>query len=101
MARISHTEPSASGASAMNDEFEDRKATAAEVRAHADALQAHAATVGVTNLRLHENGTLVVHCDQPGYTQVLRLSHLAEEAVGCYVHIITDDVPGARGAVPL
>lgn len=98
---MSRPQASAPGAYAMDDEFEDRKATAAEVRAHADALRVHAATAGVTDLRLFNDGTVVVHSEGPGYREAFNFSFLASESVGCYVHVITDDAPGANGAAPL
>lgn len=101
MVKMSRPQVSASGAHAMDDEFEDRKATAEEVRAHADALRVHAQTAGVTDLRLFEDGTMVVRSDGPGYREAFNFSFLASESVGCYVHVITDDAPGAVGADPL
>lgn len=85
----------------VEDEFEDRKATASEIRAHADALRTHAEKAGVTDLRLFEDGTMVVHSEGPGYREVFDFSFLASESVGYYVHVITDDAPGAVGADPL
>jgi hypothetical protein len=79
----------------------ERKASAAEVRAHADAVRQLAADVGVTDLRLRSNGSVVVHSDEPGYRQVTELSQRVGVVVGCYVHVITDDVPGAADAQPL
>jgi len=44
------------------------------------------------------DGTVVVHSDEPGYRAVTRLSSALSELVGTYVHVITDDVPGADNA---
>ena len=85
----------------MNDEFEDRKATVEEVRAHADALRRYAAAVGVTNIRVDSSGTVLVRSDHPGLRQVLDLSDLISEEVGCYVHVIPDDGPVDYGSEPL
>jgi hypothetical protein len=79
----------------------DRKASAAEVRAHADTLRQLAAEVGVTDVRLHANGTVVVHSEAPGYRQVIELAKRISPVVGCHVHIITDDVPAAADAQAL
>ncbi len=40
---------------------------------------------------------MVVHSEEAGYRSVTRLSAAASELVGAYVHVITDDVPGAVG----
>ena len=98
---MSRAQGSVPGAHAMGDEFEDRKATAEEVRAHADALRRHAVAVGVTDLRLFDDGTVVIHSESEGYREAFDFSFLASESVGCYVHVITDDAPGAIGATPL
>jgi hypothetical protein len=79
----------------------DRKASAAEVRAQADTLRQLAAEVGVTDVHLHANGTVFVHSEAPGYRQVIELSKRISSVVGCYVHIVTDDVPAAADAQPL
>ncbi|MBA2318977.1 MAG: hypothetical protein H0V93_14540 [Euzebyales bacterium] len=79
----------------------DRKASAAEVHAHAEQVRRLADEVGVSNPRLRHDGTLVVHSDQPGYRQVVALSRHANELVGRYVHVITDDVPAAGDAQPV
>lgn len=79
----------------------DRKASAAEVRAHAGRLRQLAGEVGVSNVRLRDDGTVVVHADGPGYRQVVDLSRRISDVVGCYVHVITDDVPAAVGARPV
>jgi hypothetical protein len=79
----------------------DRKAEATEVRGHADELRALAVDADFQTLRLREDGTLVVHSDEPGYRSVNRFSTAATEIVGQYVNVITDDVPGAINAGPL
>lgn len=45
-----------------------------EVRAHADQLHRLAGEVGVSNLRLRDGGTVVVHSDELGYRKVVDLS---------------------------
>jgi hypothetical protein len=79
----------------------DRKASAAEVRAHIDQVRRLATEAGVTDLRLRADGTVIVHSEQPGYRDVVALSRRLSEVVGCYVHVITDDVPGADDAMPV
>lgn len=79
----------------------DRKAAAAEVRAHAERLRQLADEVGVSNVRMRASGTVVVHSDALGYRQVVDLSRRISEVVGCYVHVITDDVPAAADARPV
>lgn len=84
-----------------DDEGGDRKATAAEVRAQAAQVHRLAEQVGVSNPRLRDDGTVLVHSDSPGYREVLQLSRSLSELVGCYVHVITDDAPAAGDAHPL
>lgn len=73
----------------------DRKATKAEVSAHAREIRAAASRLALTRARVRDDGTVVVHSDEPGYRATLRLSETASDLVGTYVHVITDDVPGA------
>lgn len=73
----------------------DRKATRDEVAAHAAAVRQLAVDLGLSNPCLRSDGTVVVHSDETGYRAVTRLSAAASELVGTYVHVITDDVPGA------
>lgn len=79
----------------------DRKATHEEVLAHADALRQLALALGLTGLRVREDGAVVIHSNEPGYQVANRLSLDASRAIGAYVHVITDDVPGAVSARPL
>ncbi len=79
----------------------DRKATRLEVVAHAQSLRDQAAQLGLSPLRIRDDGTLVIHSDEPGYKTANRLSALASQVVGTYVHVITDDVAGAATAHPL
>jgi hypothetical protein len=76
----------------------DRKATLPEVEAHAKSLHDEAAQLGLSPLRVRDDGTLVIHSDDPGYKTANRLSAIATQMVGAYVHVITDDVPGAAAA---
>lgn len=85
----------------MADDAADRQASAAEVRAHAPALRVLAQRVGVTDLRLRDDGTVVVHSADPTYRQVIAFANVAEAEVGAHVQVITDDVPGAVGVPPL
>lgn len=79
----------------------DRKATADEVRAHAPALRRLGQRLGVMPVCVREDGTVTVHAADAGYRQALEVSTLASEIVGAYVHVITDDVPGASDAKEL
>jgi hypothetical protein len=76
----------------------DRKATSREVASHADAIRQLAVKLGLSDPRLRSDGAMVVHSEEAGYRAVTRLSAAASELVGAYVHVITDDVPGAVGA---
>lgn len=79
----------------------DRKAPASEVRPHAERVRQLSEEAGVSNPRLRRDGTVVVHSPHPGYREVIRLSQRLSDVVGCYVHVITDDVPGAEDAKPV
>lgn len=79
----------------------DRKATAEEVRAYRQAIRQFATRNRFTDPRLRDDGTIVVHSEDPGYRAVLELSGFASSIVGTYVHVITDDAPAALGAQPL
>lgn len=76
----------------------DRKATFDEVAFHVAAIGRLAASLGLSRLRLRRDGTAVVRSQEAGYRAVTRLSATASELVGAYVHVITDDVPGAVSA---
>ncbi len=76
----------------------DRRATRSEVVAHAGALRRLAAILKLGAPRLRHDGAIVVHSDETGYRSVNRLSTEASSLVGAYVHVLTDDVPGADGA---
>ncbi len=76
----------------------DRKATSFEVESHAGAIRQLATNLGLSDPRLRSDGAMVVHSEEAGYRAVTRLSAAASELVGAYVHVITDDVPGAVGA---
>lgn len=77
------------------DTLVDLKATADEVSTHAVAIRRLVAEFGLSDPRLRRDGTVVVHSSEVGYRAVTRLSAAASEFVGTYVHVITDDVPGA------
>jgi len=76
----------------------DRKATADDVKPHRAAIRRLTADLGLSSPRLRSDGTVIVHSDEAGYGAVTRLSVAASEIVGEYVHVITDDVPGALDA---
>jgi len=65
------------------------------VTAHAAAIRHSASRLGLGVVRVRRDGALVVHSAEPGYRSVTGLSAAASELVGTYVHVITDDVPGA------
>ena len=79
----------------------DRKATATEVRAHAQTLRDLAAQAGLETPRLRDDGTIVVRSSEPGYRRVLEFAGHAAAVVGTYVHVITDDAPAARATSDL
>ncbi|MBA2316210.1 MAG: hypothetical protein H0V93_00240 [Euzebyales bacterium] len=79
----------------------DRKATLAEVLAHADAIRRLITAHNLGAPRIRGDGTVVVHSDESGYRSVNRLSTEASRVVGAYVHVLTDDVPGAADTQPL
>jgi hypothetical protein len=75
-----------------------QKASRSEVLHHRQAIRNLIAAAGLTDPRLRDDGTIVVHTAEPGYHAVGRLSRMASDVVGRYVHVITDDVPGAAGS---
>ena len=75
----------------------DRKASSREVAPHVGAIRQLVANLGLSDPRLRSDGAMVVHSEEAGYRAVTRLSAAATELVGAYVHVITDDVPGAVG----
>jgi hypothetical protein len=75
-----------------------RKATADDVNPHRAAIRRLTADLGLSSPRLRGDGTVIVHSDETGDGAVTRLSVAASEIVGEYVHVITDDVPGALDA---
>lgn len=76
----------------------DRQASPVEVRANVDALKAAPRDVGVTDVRILADGTLVVRSEDQGLPEVIALVGGARGIVGSYVHVITDDVPAAEHA---
>lgn len=79
----------------------DRKATLAEVLAHADEVRRLTTVHNLGAPRIRGDGTVIVHSDESGYRSVNRLSFGASQVVGAYVHVLTDDVPGAAATKPL
>jgi hypothetical protein len=79
----------------------DRKATWREVRQQAAAIRRLAAEFGLAAPRIRDDGTVVIHSTDPGYHTANRFSAASTRAVGAYVHVITDDVPGAASAQDL
>ncbi len=79
----------------------DRRATPDEVRSHADILKRAAHEIGLSDIRILEDGTLVVHSDDEGLREVIALVSRGREITGTYLHVITDDVRAAQGARPL
>lgn len=82
----------------MSEPTTEDRASAAVIRAHADALRDAAHKAGLTNVRLRGDGALVVHATEPGYRQVIDLVGRARAITGAYVHVVTDDGPGIEGA---
>ena len=79
----------------------DRKATRSEVASHAREIRAVAEELGLERVRVRDDGTVVAHSEEAGYRAVMLLSGAATNLVGTYVHVITDDVPGAADATEL
>lgn len=73
----------------------DRLATASEVVARRVELKALAEQQGFTSIALAEDGTLIVHNEEPSYRRIAKLAGTASRLVGTYVQVITDDVPAA------
>ncbi|MHB8325615.1 MAG: hypothetical protein ACYDHB_14550 [Candidatus Dormibacteria bacterium] len=84
----------------MQSVVADRKAARTEVLGHADMLRRIAADQGFGEIHLRYDGAVIVHDDGPGYHQVNRFAPAAAQIVGAYVHVITDDVAGARADSP-
>ncbi len=80
---------------------EDRMATHSELLRRAPAIRRLAAAHGFNRPRLRSDGSVIVHSEEPGYRTVNRLSTEASQVVGAYVHVLTDDVPGAVDTTPL
>lgn len=76
----------------------DRKATLAEVQEHAVDVRRLTDEAGLGSPRVRADGTVIVHSDESGYRAVNHLSVDLSAVVGAYVHVITDDVPGAADA---
>lgn len=79
----------------------DRKATKDEVRVHAADIRRLADELGLALPQVRDDGTLVIHPTDRGYRSANRLSAAASGVVGAYVHVITDDAPGATSLNPL
>ncbi len=79
----------------------DRKASAIELRAHEAVVLKLIDEMGLGRPRLRDDGALVIHSSEPGYQTANRLSAALSNVVGAYVHVITDDVPGASSATEL
>jgi hypothetical protein len=54
---------------------------------------------GFAGVRVSTEGSLVAHCDEPGYRRVARFAGEASLLIGHYVQVITDDVPAATGPI--
>ena len=76
----------------------DRTATRGEVLIARRRLRELADVEGLTEARVSLDGTVVVHCDAPGYGPVRRFATAASDVVGVWVNTITDDVAAAQVA---
>jgi hypothetical protein len=47
---------------------------------------------------VRDDGAVVIHAPDAGYHTANRLSTASGKVVGAYVHVITDEVPGAAAA---
>lgn len=72
------------------------RATAAQIKGAREAVLAAASKHGIDDIRVAEDGTVVVHANDPTYRPVLRFIADASSAVGAEVHVITDDAPAGR-----
>ena len=80
----------------------ERRAALSEVEPHRAQLRRAALACGLAEPRLRDDGTIIVHSDEPGYRAVVRFATQAARFVGTYVHVITDNVPAAQvDATPL
>lgn len=75
----------------------EHKADAGQVRAHAIEVGQLADNLGLLPPRLRDDGAVVIHATA-AYRTANRFSARASTIVGAYVHVITDDVPGAASA---
>lgn len=81
---------------------DDRRASREEIVAHQAKLMELAEQRGLTNLRVRDDGALLVTAPEPGYRAVARFGGRASEIVGAHVYVITDDTPGTNTtSVPL
>jgi hypothetical protein len=78
----------------------DRRASWAEVAARRGELRAKAASCGLGEPRLRDDGALIVHPPDAGYRSVGQFATVAAGVVGTYVHVLTDDVPAADPQAP-
>jgi hypothetical protein len=74
----------------------DRSATRDEVLAVRRQLRELAEVEGLTEVRVGPDGTVVVHCEAPGYGPMRRFATAATDVVGVWVNTVTDDVAAAR-----
>ncbi len=75
---------------------QDRVATRAEVLSQRRRLAELAAEHGLARPRVDARGTVIVHCEDPGYRLVARYATEAARVVDAWVNVITDDVPAAE-----
>jgi hypothetical protein len=70
------------------------RASGAQLRRARRRLQRLADELGLSNLRLAQDGTLVVHVDDdPSYRPVLKFVTEATLILGAEPHVVTDDAP--------
>lgn|GEM_PF-6217326 len=85
----------------MVNTVHDTPATAEQVREHAAALRDAARAADVSDVRLLDDGTLVVHTSQRSYRPIMAFARRARHVVGCHVNVISDTVPDAKDAAAL
>lgn len=85
----------------MTNAVSDARAPAELVRRHAAGIRAAAHEVGASDVRLLDDGTVVIHTDVDDYSQILALVRRARRIAGQYVDVIPDTVPAAKDARPL
>ena len=74
----------------------ERVATADQIRKSRSQLTQLAAGLQLSDLRMTNDGTLLLHVDRdPGYRPVIKLVAAATQLLGAVPRVVTDDAPSA------